>query len=352
MRTDRRRRLLTDEAELGDGEPAPIRLADAGGVQGYSDAGRAARERALSSLVPFGKFAIALAVGCCLLAVGGCLGAHLAADWLAARLGDEAAAPVRLDAPASLGRWLASTLLGFAAALALFIFSLRRHRRNDYHGRYRAWISLTLVCLTVSLVESTGLAALAKGVVRIAAERGELRFDIVWPANVAILLALVALRLAIEIRRCTAGLVAMVAAGSCFAFSASVYHAWPVTWDAATMPLWARGSWLLGYVLVLTTLLLYSRYVQLEVTGQAITPAKPKRRKKVADEEATEQPAPRKPALKLRTDLDPVQTSTAPAAESKSSHVATSTRDEEHSSRSSLSRADRRKMKQERRMAG
>jgi hypothetical protein len=205
--------------------------------------------------------------------------------------------------------------------------------------------------MVVSLVESTGLAALAKAGVRLAAERGELRFDIVWPATVATLLALVGARLAIEIRRCTAGLVAMVAAGSCFAFSASVYHAWPVRWDVATMPLWARGSWLLGYVFVLATLLLYSRYVQLEVTGQAAAPAKPKRRKKVADEETSEQTAPRKPGLKLRTDLDPVQTS-APAAETKSSHVASSTRDEEHSSRSSLSRADRRKMKQERRMAG
>jgi hypothetical protein len=352
MRTERRRRLLTDEAELGDGEPAPIRLAEGGGVHGYSDAGRAARERAISSLVPCGRLSISLAMACCLLAVGACLGVHLSADWLAVKLDENAAAAVRLDAPASLGRWLGSTLLGLASALALFIFSLRRHRRDDYHGRYRVWISLALVCMVVSLVESTGLAALAKAGVRLAAERGELRFDIVWPATVATLLALVGARLAIEIRRCTAGLVAMVAAGSCFAFSASVYHAWPVRWDAATMPLWARGSWLLGYVFVLATLLLYSRYVQLEVTGQAAAPAKPKRRKKVADEETSEQTAPRKTALKLRTDLDPVQTSTTPAAEAKSSQDAGSTRDEEHSSRASLSRADRRKMKQERRMAG
>jgi hypothetical protein len=351
MRNDRRRRLLSDDSEMSDGDSAPLRLAEGGSVQGYSDAARAARERAVSSLVPYGKLSIALALGCCLLAVGACLGVHLTADWLTLKLGENAAAAERLDAPASLGRWLGSTLLGLAGALALFIFSLRRHRRDDYHGRYRVWISLALVCLAVSLVESTGLAALAKGVVRIAAERAELRFDIVWPAAVATLLALVGGRLAIEIRRCTAGLVTMVGAGMCFAFAASVYRAWPVTWDVAATPLWARGSWLLGYVLVLATLLLYARYVQLEVTGLAAAPAKPKRRKKATDEEASVEPAPRKPSLKLRTDLDPVHASPAPAAEAKISPIVGNTREEESNGRASLSRADRRKMKQERRMA-
>ena len=353
MRHDRRRRLFADDAENGDDEATPIRLAegDASGVHGYSDAARAARQRAVCSLVPLGKLSIALAVSCCLLAVGGCLGLHFAADWLAARLDAEAVAALRLDAPASLGRWLGSTFLGLASALALFIFSLRRHRLDDYHGRYRVWISLALVCLVVSLVESTGLAALAKAVVRLAAERGSLRFDIVWPVTLLTLTAAVGVRMAIEIRRYTAAVVALGCAAVSFTFTAAVYRAWPVAWNEAATPLWARGSWLLGYVFVLTTLLLYARHVQLEVAGAGALSTKPKRKKKAVEQESTSEPAPRKPALKLRTDLDPVQPSSVPAAESKAPPVSTSKYEEQSTIRSSLSRAERRKMKQERRMA-
>jgi hypothetical protein len=90
--------------------------------------------------------------------------------------------------------------------------------------------------------------------------------------------------------------------------------------------------------------------VQLEVAGAAALPAKPKRKKRPVEDESAGDAGPRKPALKLRTDLDPVQQSSAPAAESKSPVIA-GNRLEESTIRAPLSRADRRKMKQERRMA-
>jgi hypothetical protein len=39
----------------------------------------------------------------------------------------------------SLAGWLAQVTLGVAAAVALIVRLMRRHRRDDYNGRYRAW---------------------------------------------------------------------------------------------------------------------------------------------------------------------------------------------------------------------
>ena len=39
----------------------------------------------------------------------------------------------------SLAGWLSQVALGVAAAVALIVRLMRRHRRDDYNGRYRAW---------------------------------------------------------------------------------------------------------------------------------------------------------------------------------------------------------------------
>jgi hypothetical protein len=39
----------------------------------------------------------------------------------------------------SLAGWLAQVSLGLATAVALIVRLMRRHRRDDYNGRYRAW---------------------------------------------------------------------------------------------------------------------------------------------------------------------------------------------------------------------
>ncbi len=313
LRPERRRRLLTDDAEIA-GDSPPIRLAGGGSsdvgetAQAYSKAAHEARKRQVHTLFPFSRLAIVLYIGACLIAVGGCLGLHVTAASLAPLLGAEAVVALRLEAPASLGRWLASTLLGLTAATAVFIYTLRRHRLDDYHGRYRVWILAAAVCLTLSLAESTRLLELGRAVARLATEWGHLRFEIVWPAAIGLLGTALGIRLALEMRRCTAALMMLGIATLGFATAAAVYWQWPVAVEPSVAPLSSRGSWLIGYVFVLATFVVYGRQIQLDVAGATLSSAKNKREKPVAvpKEMAVKETAPRKPALKLRTDLDPV----------------------------------------------
>jgi hypothetical protein len=304
----------------------------------------------VSTLLPLSRVAIALYLSACLAAIGACLGLHSIAAWLEPRLGKDAVAALRLEGPGTLGRWLASTLLGLAAATAAFTYSLRRHRLDDYHGRYRSWILAAAACVLASLAESTDLAALGRATVRLGTDRVSLRFDAVWPITIAILAGGVIVRLAIEIRRCGPALATLTLASLGFIASAAVHWQWPISVAESALPYWGRGTWLTGYLLVLATFFLYGRHVQLEVAGAGILPARPKRKKSEPAKDAAVEPAAKKPALKLRTDLDPVAATgseSARAAAPKAMPLAS----EMDSERSHLSRAERRKQRQERRLA-
>ncbi|HEX3727084.1 MAG TPA: hypothetical protein VHV08_12605, partial [Pirellulales bacterium] len=58
---------------------------------------------------------------------------------LAAMLSAEEVAALDLRAPHNISHWFSAILLAAASLVAMFIYSLRKHRLDDYHGRYRVW---------------------------------------------------------------------------------------------------------------------------------------------------------------------------------------------------------------------
>jgi hypothetical protein len=348
LRHERRRRLLTDDSDESALADAAVRLAprsegaaDAPAAA-YTEGGKLACGRPVAALVPSRLVSIACTALVALALVGACLGLHTASAALAERMPGIDLAALRLGASGSLDGWLASTLLVVAAALCLFLYSLRRHRLDDYHGRYRVWLSSAVACLLVSAIESSAIGRLARGLSDVAGAWTGVRAAALWSAGLAVLASLVGLRLLLEVRRCRPAVASLAACGLVFVLAAIATGAWPLDLGDGRI-LWARGAWLTGYVLVLTTLLLYGRHVQLDVAGKlphrkrAPRPAKPRREKAPADAEA--QP---KHALRLRTDLDPVE-KPAPAAARPAPPAAASPPSHQ------LSRAERRRL---RRMAG
>ena len=319
LRHERRRRWFSDDmADVSSGKPIPL-AGSATGQTGrpansYTEAAQLARDRAVCTLLPTRLLTIGLAVGGCLMLVGACLSLHVGFPAMASLLPADDVAFLRLDAPGSVGHWLASTLLAVAGVLAAFIYSLRRHRIDDYHGRYRVWIWIFAACLAASLAETTGLGRLARAVCRLATEWLSVRSEALWSATFGLVVAAIGLRLFLEIRKSRWAVAALAASALGFLVAAAVNAGWPARWTGAGKPLFARGSWLVGYVFVLATFLLYSRYVQLDVAGAIAMPVKRKRSKSKApaNDDAKSEPSEpyAKPALYLRTDLDPVDAST------------------------------------------
>jgi hypothetical protein len=296
------------------------------------------------------------------LAVVGALALlHVWSASLAGLVADRDARPFDLGAAGSVGDWLAAMLSAVAGLIAMFIYSLRRHRVDDYHGRYRLWMWTAIACLAVSLGEATSIGAAVEGPCRRAAAWSGMSETLVWPAVVGTLLAIAAMRLLVEIRQCRAAIVLLAACGLGFAVAAATSHDWWIQVSEANRRLVARGSWLAGYVALLTLFLTYARFVALQIEGKiAVVPNKPKRRKAKAPSAPAAQESrvesTRKCAPSVRTDLDsnswraatppPKATSIASAPATASAAVGSSPSANSQNHRP-LSRAERRRLRRE-----
>lgn len=346
-RHERRRRLLTEEAldaaEAGD---VGVRLSGAADEPQAAYASGAKREcqRPLVDLLPHRRATITLIVGGLLLAIG----LLTALDAWSSRLGEFAGGvelpALRIDRPESCARWLATTLLFGSVPLAWLVYALRRHRVDDYSGRYRVWLSVGLACLLGSLLEGSELGQALHAVLLKVCQPSGLDAAIVGPALVALLLAAGGLRLLIEIRQCSIAVALWTSGATAMLVSVALGAEWIPT-AISTPAALARAAWLVAYVFLVGLMLVYSRFVRLQISGGAALP-KPKRKVRVkasSNDKPSDEPIEKpRPALQLRTDLDPVQ----PAASRSSDTIKVN----DHA-RSGLSRAERRKMRRER-MAG
>jgi hypothetical protein len=352
-----------DHAPARDSAPrdrAPDRRA-------YASAADDALGRPLRDFIPAGIAALLLLTCGGLAAVGTIALGHIVRSRVGGPLGPAAASVLDLKDPRSASGWLAAMLLAAASLVAWFVYSLRRHRVDDYYGRYRVWIWTALACLVVSLGEASSLPMLARGLFDRAAQASNVSEPLVWQACVATLLAVAGLRLALEMWRCRGALALLMVCAASFLVAAAANHGWLLRDAADHRLLVEHAAWLAGYVVLLTTLLVYARYVTLEIEGKvAVAPAKPRvAKKKKAPRQAIEEDraeAARKPAGDVRTDLGPTPSRSAHAPVSHlgaqrgampgRSGPVDASEDEDEKYHRPLSRAERKRLKREARMQG
>jgi hypothetical protein len=148
QRRDQRRRLLVSwnrsrTAATAVEPPARHSMAE------YAPEALPERQPALATFLPTGIGGLAVAATLILVALGGALvlGGYEPALAAVGRLAGGrfaktiAALQACVDPRSvrSLAGWLSQLLLAIAATVALVVRAMRRHRRDDYRGRYRAW---------------------------------------------------------------------------------------------------------------------------------------------------------------------------------------------------------------------
>jgi hypothetical protein len=377
VRHERRRRVLADESLAGDADSEQdprLRVAaepagDAGAVPvAYAVAAGFDRQRRVHELFPTRYLAIAL------VTIGGLAGVGLIGllhVWSASPPGllePEDMLGVSLTGVRNISHWFASTLMVVASLSAVFIYSMRRHRVDDYHGRYRVWIWTAIGCLLASLAETADVGHLARALCRRLAELVSISDAILWTATACTLLGAAGVRVFFEVRRCRLAAATWMLAALAFAAAVCVDRGWPLVISQVDKPLVERGLGLVGYVLVLATFLLYARHVLLEIEGLiTMAPKRPKRVKaKTASQSDREQPTsgvPARPAPQLRTDLDPVEKTASPHAATRLQISTASARPiavqatgsrsaaEQQAAHQALSRSERRRLRREAKMA-
>lgn len=356
-RDDRRRRTLAED-RLGDTPIAPITATPKPGakVQRYTDAGRCEHRRRTTDFVPRSTLSFVLTYLAALTIVAGLLVGYSALEDLTI----DGLSPVTslLDAGRgdSLASWFSSLVMLLCAAGSVLVFSIRRHRLDDYRGSYRLWLWSAAAWLVMSIDATANLhRPFSLGMAYITGWSMWPEGAIWWIGVWGTILSILALRLVIEVRGSRTAMLGMIAVMALWSTALATNYGLP--FGTAHDALIAAGCRLAGQVTLLLSIGVYARYVLLDAEGLLPTREEKTKKEKPAkkskesakassgsDEATSEKKATRvEPAHQSaakRTDLQPHAPATPPAksyasyggssntsSASRSSRVAASTRE-------------------------
>jgi hypothetical protein len=302
---DRRRRLLTDEnisgtskaAEADDsGDVEPRAARNAKPSTPYGAAARMDRQPRVVDLMPqtYGMLALTFFVG--LLVVGGLEAGYYFLPQLTQYSVSGRIAALDLTAEGSLASWFSTTMLTLAAAAAWVVYSVRKHRADDYHGRYRVWLGAGLAWLLLGIDESASLHETFRDVmVGTTKQVGFGDGSIWWIGAYGLVLTIVGVRLFLDMRECRTSTTALGFTAICYLGATFVVLNGERNWlPQALLPanytvMLKEGLELGGNLFLLASMLVHARYVILESQGEITPrPAKPKKEKpKASKSEST-----------------------------------------------------------------
>jgi hypothetical protein len=354
QRRDQRRRLLLSWTRSSAGTASdPAATPAARPLTPYAPDAQPERQRGPAVLLPTGAGGLALTAAAILVPVLGAAAVGCWDTWTgrplivpAGRFARTLAAVADCCDPraaASLQNWLAQAWLLVAAVVALVVRLMRRHRRDDYRGRYRAWGWMA------GLLVATGLA----GAVPVGPLVGAIVVDssgIVlgphgigwWLALAATAWFLVALWAVVPLHERTGTAVWLGLALAAWAGAAAA------EWLAAGRDAWVvggRAAWTVGAALAAVAMLAAARSVIREVRGEAAP--RGTRRPAPARREASRVPATGPDAGDVAIQFDPVTDAAVTDADEESGTDYVDGSEQEHRH---LSKAERKRLKKLARM--
>ncbi len=361
---ERRRRVLMDDPLKGSVEDQRQMVDGAGGrlAPRYSAEARAERQSRVIDFLPrrYLHLNVLFLLGACVIA--SLLSLHVLQISWAGRVGDENLAALNLISPHALARWTSSVMFGLAAVTALVVFTIRRHRVDDYRARYRVWIWAALTLVVASADVSAGLHQLIGGIVlELAADHVSGRGEI-WSVAAALLLYLpLSIVMLVEMRRCRAAVVALLLAALLYIVTVGVKLNIVAPPDPMLITLAHAVSLMFGHLLVLLSVALYARHVFLDSQGllpECVTKPKKARAtiKAAAKHESAEKKSTRgqhtkidsahdTPSKRRGSDLEETLPTPEPAQSADDLSAATATAASDGQQR--LSKAERRRLRKQ-----
>ena len=275
-------------ANLGPGEDGALGPSSGPPVkhksEHYGDAEFLEDQLRLTDLVPRRVLTILLLPAIGLAAIAGLLMFYVAAPRIF-KLADHTPLAAALGGPGSLGNWWSALMLLTASFFAIVNYTIRRHKMNDYHGRYRVWLWAATCSF---LMASDAAASLHQGFQALLISLTHVRLvgdgAIWWIAPAALLLGVVGTRLKIDIWPSrSARAIAILAAIAYLAAALAFFHVVRLPSELAGSLL-LHGSLLSGHLLLAWSMALHARFVLLDAEGQLPRrTAKPKAKKKRAE---------------------------------------------------------------------
>jgi hypothetical protein len=272
-RNGRRRRVLNEESLSASSAHLALRAAGTeeaalGTAPRYSEAAGVENHPQITNFVPRRFRAIAV-----LALVGGLSTAAVEAlHWFLAPLATDYGAglstPLELGATGSIADWLSAVLLLAAAVVSLLIYSLRRHRIDDYRGRYRVWLAAAAAATLLSVNSVTSVHELLAAVAAHHTGWTALPEHAIWWLTLGGLpLAWIALRSWLDARESRLAGAALAAALAAYVASVvGLLGGWPIV-SSQMQVMFTAGATLIGHWLLLIGLVSYSRFVVRDAQG-------------------------------------------------------------------------------------
>ncbi len=307
-RDERRRRLLTDEtaADAATEEVRSLGKGDAPTVAYSSGALHVNRAR-ITDLCPQRPWVLAVSFLAGLLIVAGLEALYYWMPALSAQTTDGRIEAFDLDGEGSLAVWFSSMTLAAAAMVSLLVYSIRRHKADDYHGGYRIWVWAAMCWLVMSIDECGSLHEAFKEMMshltgtRIAGDG-----SLWWAGAYLLILGTVGARLLLDMRGCRSSIAAFFATAVAYGVAVAAQLGWVLPESGARGVMLEEGAEMVGNLFLTLAMAIHLRYVCLDADGKVIARPKkvrqPKARKEAkpaADDDADQKSA----AARRRSDV-------------------------------------------------
>ena len=167
-----------------------------------------------------------------------------------------------------LGSWFSSLLLLAASAAAVLTYTIRRHRTDDYRGRYRIWLWAALCCFFAA---SDVAADLDKSFQQIMIHLTKTQIwgdgSLWWIIPYVLVLGALGSRLVLDMRPCRLSITAFSLAAAGYLVAASMELGLFSIGDAVQTVMIKAGAAMFGHLMLLVSMALNARYVILDAEG-------------------------------------------------------------------------------------
>ena len=315
-RDERRRRVLLEETGLDEPE---LRDADQGGLprgggnatKPYSDSALAIHQPRVVDLIPVRLWSLTVLA---LLVTSAVVGLEALYGYLAQYSVTVALRQVPafdLAAPGNLAHWFAGGMLLLAAGWGCLIYLMRRHRTDDYRGRYRLWYWVVPLLVLASVNQSADFGTSLRVFVLAAAGIPDYpNASLIWAAIATVLATSVAARLVIEMGASRVAVMFAVIAWASAGFVQAMQLDWVLDGVGTFQVMVESGMRMVACGTLFMSLCLYARHVYQEAHGKL--PAKTKRK-----ESATPKPRMRRKAAEVDAPDRNISNRNVPASTAK-----------------------------------
>jgi hypothetical protein len=253
----------------------------------YGDASFMDEQMRLIDLVPRRLAILALWFAAALALIAGLEVLHNWQSKLIATIPDGQFAAFDLTRTGCLGGWFSSLILLAAAATAVLVYTIRRHRTDDYRGRYRIWLWAALCWFLAATDVAANLHESFKQIM-IHLTKTQIWGDgtIWWIIPCFVIFGALGSRLVLDMRPCRLSITTFLLSVAGYLFAASLELGLATIGDADQTVMIKTGAAMFGHLTLLLSMALNARYVILDAQG--LLPRRVRKMYVESDKDATE----------------------------------------------------------------